>query len=159
MPFLFAIELFNLGNIIFNSASRRWALITSVEWFLTLNKKAWDICLLFSTLNKTEELKKRKCKHKSDVNHPCNSNSKKCTEHLRTSSKLEQSYFNMFTSIDISRIFKTVAIVISPGNPQTVKGKFLDKMFVDPKIASMIYNYMTRTYCIVRKGGSTRPLF
>ena len=107
-----------------------------------IKQKSMRYLLVVFYTERTEELKKRKCKHKSDVNHPCNSNSKKCTEHLRTSSKLEQSYFKMFTSIDISRIFKTVAIVISPGNPQTVKGKFLDKMFVDPKIASTIYNYM-----------------
>ena len=32
------LKLFTLGNVIFNSASRRWLLITSSEWYLILNK-------------------------------------------------------------------------------------------------------------------------
>ena len=38
-------KLFTLGNIIFNSDSRR-ILITSSELFMTLNKRVWNICLL-----------------------------------------------------------------------------------------------------------------
>ena len=43
-------KLFALGNIILNSAPRRWISITSGEWFLILNKKAWNICLLLLSL-------------------------------------------------------------------------------------------------------------
>ena len=51
IPCLFCLisKLFSLGNIIFNSASRRWILITSGESFLILNKKAWNICLICKT--------------------------------------------------------------------------------------------------------------
>ena len=51
IPCLFCLisKLFTLGNIIFNSALRSWILITSGEWFLILNKKAWNICLLSLT--------------------------------------------------------------------------------------------------------------
>ena len=44
----------------------------------------------------TEELKKRTQKHKSDVIHPNNNDCKKCSEHLRTFSKIKGSYFNMY---------------------------------------------------------------
>ena len=40
-------KLFTLSNIILNSTSRCWILITSCEWFLILNKKALNICSLF----------------------------------------------------------------------------------------------------------------
>ena len=42
----------------------------------------------FLYIGQTEELKQRKRKHKSDAIHLSNSNSKKCSEHLRTCSKI-----------------------------------------------------------------------
>ena len=49
----------------------------------------------FFYIGQTEELKQRTRKHKSDVIHPTNSNCKKRSEHLKTSSKMKESYFNM----------------------------------------------------------------
>ena len=49
----------------------------------------------FFYIGKTEELKQRTRKHKSDVIHPNNSNCKKCSEYLRTCSKMKEPYFNM----------------------------------------------------------------
>ena len=45
---------------------------------------------------RTEELKQRTRKHKSHVFHPNNSNCKKCSEHLRTCSKMKEPYFNIY---------------------------------------------------------------
>ena len=50
--FLFCVipKFFLLGNILFNSASRRWILITSGKYFLTLNKRAWNMCLILHSI-------------------------------------------------------------------------------------------------------------
>ena len=48
-------------------------------------------CDLFY-IGQTEEL----IKHKSYVIHPNNSNWKKCSEHLRTCSKMKEPYFNKY---------------------------------------------------------------
>ena len=45
-------KLFTFGNVIYNSTSRCWILITSGEYFRISNKKAWNICLLFSDATK-----------------------------------------------------------------------------------------------------------
>ena len=50
----------------------------------------------FFYIGQTEELKQRTRKHKSDVIHPNNSNCKKCSEHLRTCSKMKEPYFNIY---------------------------------------------------------------
>ena len=47
----------------------------------------------FFYIGQTEELKQRTRKHKSDVNHPNNSNCKKCLEHLRICLKNERTIF------------------------------------------------------------------
>ena len=52
-------------------------------------------CDLFY-IGQTEDLKQRTRKHKSDVSHPNNSNCKKCSEHLRTCSKMKEPYFNIY---------------------------------------------------------------
>ena len=44
-------EMFTLGIIILNSASRRRILITSGERFLILSNKAWNIGLLYDLSN------------------------------------------------------------------------------------------------------------
>ena len=48
-------------------------------------------CHFFYT-RKTEGLKQGTRKHKSDVIHPNDSNCKKCSEHLRTCSKMEETF-------------------------------------------------------------------
>ena len=48
-------KLFTLGNIIFNSTSRRWILVTLSEKFLILNRKACNICSL-TTVNFNDTL-------------------------------------------------------------------------------------------------------
>ena len=50
----------------------------------------------FFYIGKTEELKQRTRKHKSDVIHPHSSHCKKCSEHLRTCSKMKERYFNIY---------------------------------------------------------------
>ena len=50
----------------------------------------------FFFIGQTEELKQRTQKHKSDVIPPNNSNCKKCSEHLRTCSKMKEPYFSMY---------------------------------------------------------------
>ena len=50
----------------------------------------------FFYIGQTEELKQCTQKHKSDVIHPNNSECKKCSEHLRTYSKMKEPYFNMY---------------------------------------------------------------
>ena len=50
----------------------------------------------FFYIGQTEELKQRTRKQKSDVVHPNNSNSKNCSEHLRTCSKMKEPYFNIY---------------------------------------------------------------
>ena len=50
----------------------------------------------FFYTGQTEELKQCTRKHKSDVIHPNNSNCKKCSEHLRTCSKMKEPYFNIY---------------------------------------------------------------
>ena len=50
----------------------------------------------FFYIGQTEELKLRTRKQKSDVIHPNNRNSKKCSEHLRTCSKMKEPYFNIY---------------------------------------------------------------
>ena len=52
-------------------------------------------CHFFYT-RKTEGLKQGTRKHKSDVIHPNDSNCKKCSEHLRTCSKMEETYSNIY---------------------------------------------------------------
>ena len=52
-------------------------------------------CDFFHT-GQTEELKQRTRKHKSDVIHSKSSNGKKCSEHLRTCSKMKEPYFNIY---------------------------------------------------------------
>ena len=52
-------------------------------------------CHFFYT-RKTEGLKQRTRKHKSDVIHPNDSNRKKFPEHLRTCSKMKETYFNIY---------------------------------------------------------------
>ena len=47
-------------------------------------------------VGKAKVLKSRLSKHMSDVRHPNNSNCKKCTNHLRKCSKLEEPYFQFF---------------------------------------------------------------
>ena len=44
----------------------------------------------FFSIGETDELKQHERKHKSDVIHPNNSNCKKCSEHLRTCSKMNE---------------------------------------------------------------------
>ena len=53
------------------------------------------ICNNLFNIVQTQELKKRTQKHKSDVIHPNNNNCKKCSEHLKTCSKIKESYFNI----------------------------------------------------------------
>ena len=43
----------------------------------------------------TEERKQHTRKHKSDVTHSDNSDCERCSEHLRTLSKMRESYFNI----------------------------------------------------------------
>ena len=50
----------------------------------------------FFYIGQTEEPKQRTRNHKSDVIHPNNSNCKKCSEHLRTCSKMEELHFNIY---------------------------------------------------------------
>ena len=50
--FCLILKLFTFGNVIYKSASHCWILITSGEYFLISNKKAWNICLLFSDATK-----------------------------------------------------------------------------------------------------------
>ena len=50
----------------------------------------------FFYIGQTEEVKQRIRKHKSDVIHPNKSNCKKCSEHLRTCSKMKETYFNIY---------------------------------------------------------------
>ena len=50
----------------------------------------------FFYIRQTEELKQRTRKHKSDVIYSNNSNCKKCSEHSRTCSKMEEPYFNIY---------------------------------------------------------------
>ena len=50
----------------------------------------------FFYIGQTEELKQCTQKHKLDVIHPYNSKCKKCSEHLRTYSKMKEPYFNMY---------------------------------------------------------------
>ena len=50
----------------------------------------------FFYIRQTEELKQRTRKHKLDVIHPNNSNCKKCSENLRTCSKMKEPYFNIY---------------------------------------------------------------
>ena len=50
----------------------------------------------FFYIGQTEELKQCTRKHKLDVIHPNNSKCKKCSEHLRTYSKMKEPYFNMY---------------------------------------------------------------
>ena len=52
-------------------------------------------CDFFYT-GQTEELKQRTRKRKSDVIHPNKRNCKKCSEHLRTCSKMKETYFNIY---------------------------------------------------------------
>ena len=47
-------------------------------------------------VGKAKVVKSRLSKHMSDVRHPNNSNCKKCTNHLRKCSKLEEPYFQFF---------------------------------------------------------------
>lgn len=47
-------------------------------------------------LGKTANLKQRTGKHASDVRHPANSNCRKCAEHLRKCSLLQEPFFNIF---------------------------------------------------------------
>lgn len=53
-------------------------------------------------LGKTKNVKHRIAKHISDVNHPENSNCKKCAEHIRMDSKLQEPYlkFHPFFYVD-----------------------------------------------------------
>ena len=53
--------------------------------------------VLPSNIGQTEELKQHTRKHKSDVIHPNNCNCKKCSEYLRTCSKMKGPYFNIYT--------------------------------------------------------------
>ena len=50
----------------------------------------------FFYIGQTEEWKQRTRKHKSDLIHPNNSKCKKCSEHLRTCSKMKEPYFNIY---------------------------------------------------------------
>ena len=50
---------------------------------------------LFVTIVTFSVLDKRTRRHKSDVIHP-NSNCKKCSQHLRTCSKMKEPYFNIY---------------------------------------------------------------
>ena len=50
----------------------------------------------FLYIGQTEELKERTQKHRSDVIHPNHSNCKKCSEHLRTCSKMKEPYLNIY---------------------------------------------------------------
>ena len=50
----------------------------------------------FFHIGQTEKLKQRTRKHKSDVIHLNNSNCQKCSEHLRSFSKTEEPYFNIY---------------------------------------------------------------
>ena len=50
----------------------------------------------FFYIGQTEELKQRTRKHKWDIIHPNNSNCKKCSEYLRTCSKMKEPYFNVY---------------------------------------------------------------
>ena len=50
----------------------------------------------FFYMGQTDELKQRTRKHKSDAIHPNNSNCKKCSEHVRTCSKMKEPYFNIY---------------------------------------------------------------
>ena len=47
-------------------------------------------------LGKAKATKTRLFKHASDVSHPENSNCKKCTNHLRTCSNMEEPFFNFY---------------------------------------------------------------
>ena len=57
---------------------------------------SFEITVASSLLDKTEKLKQRTRKHKSDVIHPNNSNCKKCSESLRTCSEMKEPYFNIY---------------------------------------------------------------
>ena len=50
----------------------------------------------FFYIEQTEKLKQRTGKYKSGVIHPNNTNCKKCSEHLRTCSKIKEPYFNIY---------------------------------------------------------------
>ena len=50
----------------------------------------------FFYIGQTEEFKQRTWKHKPYVIHPSNSKCKKCSEHLRTYSKVKEPYFNIY---------------------------------------------------------------
>ena len=71
----------------------------SCKYFFSSESKD-VICVLicnncdFFYTGQTKKLKQRTQKHKSDVIHP-NSNRKKCSEHLRTCSKMKEPYFNI----------------------------------------------------------------
>ena len=47
-------------------------------------------------IGQTEELKQRTIKQKLDIIHPNHTNCKKCSEHLRTCSKIKEQYFNIY---------------------------------------------------------------
>ena len=50
----------------------------------------------FFHIGQTEELKQRSPKYKADVIHANNSNCEKYSECLRTCSKMEEPYFNIY---------------------------------------------------------------
>ena len=54
------------------------------------------ILVIFLYIGQIEDLKQCTSKHKSDKIHLNNSNCKKYSEHLRTSSKMKEPYFNVY---------------------------------------------------------------
>ena len=50
----------------------------------------------FYYIGQTEELKQRTRNYKSNVVHPNNNSGKKCSDHLRTCSKMKEPYLNIY---------------------------------------------------------------
>ena len=91
-----------LKNVyLFRSNSKTNCWLGTIDVFLVVTVKIFyvhlfTITVTFFYIGQTEELKQRTGKHKSDVGHSNNSNCKKCSEHLKTCSKMKEPYFNIY---------------------------------------------------------------
>ena len=93
-----------LKNIyLFHSNPKTNCLLGTIDTFLVVTVKMFymyslAITVTFSILDKLTRKHTRQGtrKHKSDVIHSNNSNCKKCSENLRTCSRMKERYFNIY---------------------------------------------------------------
>ena len=90
-----------LENLSFSCEAKKNLLTCHYIQLFNCDSKDVLYVLIYNNCNffyiaQIEELKQRVRKHKSDVTHASNSNCKKCSDHLRTCSKMKEPYFNIY---------------------------------------------------------------